>query len=160
VLGSSLLPPSQIAEHLKWSLQGPVTDKIFIQGDETDIRIFAQDAQAWTKKDLRQVRIPTSSGPLDLDALMNIVEIQDFVRITRRGGQRVALFTLEARKMDLGLLERRIQEVTRSLSLPQGYSIQISPKIFQFQADLQTLLWVFLAAIFLIYCVLAALWRS
>jgi multidrug efflux pump subunit AcrB len=156
VLGSSLLPPSQIAEHLKWSLQGPVTDKIFIQGDETDIRIFAQDAQAWTKKDLRQVRIPTSSGPLDLDALMNIVEIQDFVRITRRGGQRVALFTLEARKMDLGLLERRIQEVTRSLSLPQGYSIQISPKIFQFQADLQTLLWVFLAAIFLIYCVLAA----
>jgi HAE1 family hydrophobic/amphiphilic exporter-1 len=144
VLGSSLLPPSQIAEHLKWSLQGPVTDKIFIQGDETDIRIFAQDAQAWTKKDLRQVRIPTSSGPLDLDALMNIVEIQDFVRITRRGGQRVALFTLEARKMDLGLLERRIQEVTRSLSLPQGYSIQISPKIFQFQADLQTLLWVFL----------------
>jgi multidrug efflux pump subunit AcrB len=153
---AGLLPPRGASERLKWSIQGPVTDKIFIQGKETDIRIFAQDGQAWTKQDLQQVFFTTEAGPVSLDSILEVSEVEDFIRITRRGGQRVALFSLETQKMDLFQLEQLIRETLRTVELPQGYSIQLSPKIFQFQEDLQTLLWVFLAAVFLIYCVLAA----
>jgi HAE1 family hydrophobic/amphiphilic exporter-1 len=86
-----------LGSSLRWLLFGPVIGKWPEKDGELDIRIMGRDLAAGSRKDLANLSLPSSSGPVRLETLGALEELPGEGTIYRQDGRRVSYFTVHLR---------------------------------------------------------------
>ncbi|BDZ42766.1 hydrogenase expression protein [Paraoerskovia sediminicola] len=113
-----------------------------------------------TVADLEAVMIPTAAGPVPLDAVADVAEVDVPTSITRVDGARSATVSVTPSGQDLSVLTAEIDTVVADLDLPPGASVEVGGVAAE-QADaFGDLGLALLAAIAIVYVVMVATFRS
>jgi HAE1 family hydrophobic/amphiphilic exporter-1 len=129
--------------------------------DEKTVSIYLQTADApATLEELRELQIPTRSGPLALSELASVERSDGPASITTIKGLRAATVSVTPNLADVGTASITVQEAVDGLDLPDGVSTELGGVTAQ-QADAFSQLGLaLLAAILIVYVVMVATFKS
>ncbi|MBS4026191.1 MAG: efflux RND transporter permease subunit, partial [Clostridia bacterium] len=155
------LTAAQIAQAVRSGVQGQVATRLRMAGEEIDIRVMLDDG---IKQDLIRIENMSIKTPLGvfvpLKEVAQIVQAQGPVTIERINNVRVGSASADISGRDLGSIMRDIQEVTKDIVVPSGYSIEYEGQNQQMRESFQDLAVALLLAIVLVYMVMASQFES
>ncbi|MFM7013508.1 MAG: efflux RND transporter permease subunit [Actinomycetota bacterium] len=145
-IAASVLRPSSIGS-------------VNIDSESTPIYILQDDAPA-TLKEIREIKIPTRLGIIELQDVATLQEVDAPVSITSEKGDRVATVSLTNSSDDLGAVTRAVTEALDKVELPLGASATIGGVSADQAESFQQLGLALLAAIAIVYLVMVATFSS
>lgn len=160
------LTSEAIAENLKHQLYGTKATEISVDGEEIPIMIRSQTAALQTRQELGNLLIPSPLGPqIPLHALASFRETFVPALLPREEKERTLTVTavLEPSVSPKEIIEHvgtKQHGFVKKLNLSQDYSIQVGPHIQTLLSSIFDLKIAILAAILLIYLILAAQFES
>nr|WP_241428987.1 efflux RND transporter permease subunit [Agrococcus sp. ARC_14] len=136
----------------------PVGD---IQLDGSLVRIYLDPiAPAATLAELRQLELPTPTGPLPLSDVAEVSEITGPVSISTSDGNRTATVTVTPDAADVGGVSTSLQTALDELDLADGATAEIGGVATQITDAFTQLGIAALVAILLVYVVMVATFKS
>ena len=132
-----------------------------VELDDRTLNIYITDPTAPTTIDaLKAFEVPTATGPVALDQLATIQQVNGPESISTQRGQRTATITVTPRSSDLGTASASVQKAVASVKLPSGTTATLGGAT-QDQANAFSQLGLaLLAAILIVYTVMVATFRS
>ncbi|WP_405219386.1 efflux RND transporter permease subunit [Agrococcus sp. Ld7] len=132
-----------------------------IQLDGSLVRIYLDAiAPAGTLQELRDLELPTPTGPLPLSDVAEVTEVTGPVSISTSDGSRTATVTVTPDAADVGGLSARVQSELDALALDDGATAQIGGAATQITEAFTQLGIAALVAILLVYVVMVATFKS
>ncbi|MDZ8171439.1 efflux RND transporter permease subunit [Microbacterium xanthum] len=132
-----------------------------IEIDDTAVTVYldAPDAPV-TLEELRELQVPTATGPIALDEIASVDETEGPTSITTERGQRTATVTVTPSTDDLTAATATVTTALEDIDLPQGADAELGGVVTQ-QTDAFTQLGLaLLAAILIVYIVMVATFKS
>jgi HAE1 family hydrophobic/amphiphilic exporter-1 len=153
------LSDTAIAEHVSTVYRGVTLTSASVDGKQRDIVLRSGTAPA-DLDTLRALQVPTSSGPVRLDALASVQRVAGPVQITHVDGARFASITGTPDIADTGAVTTDLETRLAALKLPAGATYTVggvsADQALAF-ADLGLALG---AAVILVFLIMAATFRS
>ncbi|MEU5547709.1 efflux RND transporter permease subunit [Streptomyces sioyaensis] len=141
------------------AVRGTESGKAVLDDTERDIVIKAAHP-ATTEDDLKNLAVPTPSGPAKLSSLATVRTVPGPVQMTRIDGARSATVTAKPTGDNTGAVSAELQKKIDALKLPDGATAKIGG-VSQDQSDaFSSLGLAMLAAIAIVFMLLVATFRS
>ncbi|MFD5737925.1 efflux RND transporter permease subunit [Streptomyces sioyaensis] len=141
------------------AVRGTESGKAVLDDTERDIVIKAAHP-ATTEDDLKNLAVPTPSGPAKLSSLATVQTVAGPVQMTRIDGARSATVTAKPTGDNTGAVSAELQKKIDALKLPDGATAKIGG-VSQDQSDaFSSLGLAMLAAIAIVFMLLVATFRS
>ncbi|GAA1948126.1 efflux RND transporter permease subunit [Microbacterium aquimaris] len=132
-----------------------------IEIDDTAVTVYldAPDAPV-TLEELRELQIPTATGPIALDEIASVEETEGPTSITTARGQRTATVTVTPSTDDLTAATASVTTALEDIDLPQGADAELGGVVTQQTEAFTQLGLALLAAILIVYIVMVATFKS
>lgn len=129
--------------------------------DEANLSVYLQaDAPPTTTADLAALPIPTAAGPVPLDSLATVEEVQGPSTITTTKGLRTATVSATPAGDDLGTANAQIATALAQSELPSSAEATVGGVTSDQTEAFQQLGIAMLAAILIVYIIMVATFRS
>jgi HAE1 family hydrophobic/amphiphilic exporter-1 len=132
-----------------------------VELDDRTLNIYITDPDAPTTIDaLKAFEVPTATGPVALDTLADVQQVNGPESISTQRGQRTATITVTPRSSDLGTASASVQKAVSSVKLPSGTTATLGGATQDQANSFSQLGLALLAAILIVYTVMVATFRS
>jgi HAE1 family hydrophobic/amphiphilic exporter-1 len=129
--------------------------------DESTLGIYIADPDAPDSiEEFRDFPIPTPTGPVPLDSLAAVEEVEGPVSITTIRGVRAATVSVTPNSDDVGRASAAVQEAVDGVDLPAGSDAELSGVTAEQSDAFSQLGLALLAAILIVYTVMVATFKS
>ncbi|MFI2563379.1 efflux RND transporter permease subunit [Paenarthrobacter sp. NPDC018779] len=109
---------------------------------------------------VKAVQLPTARGPIALESIAAVEQVDTPVSITSSNGQRTAKVTVTPSGSNLGSVSAAVQERLASVQLPAGVTAAIGGATTQQAESFRQLGLALLAAIAIVYVIMVAAFKS
>jgi multidrug efflux pump subunit AcrB len=150
-----------VADLVRTKVQGRVATQFRKEDQLIDIVVRLREEDRLGIEELRGLIVnPGGSVAIPLSAIAELSVNEGPSEIRRVDQQRTALITANLRNADLATVSARIFEVMSELSLPGGFSFAVAGQNKEMKTSLNSLLFAFALALFLVYIVMASQFES
>ncbi|WP_096202390.1 efflux RND transporter permease subunit [Bacillus sp. FJAT-45350] len=151
----------QVMDEVRLGFSGQTATYYRENGDEFDVTVSLPEESRTTIRDLETLVIRNNVGMnVPLSAVTELRQIQGPVEINRKDQTRQVNVTSDVRDRDLGSVSQDIQAQLDSVSLPEGYTINMGGETEQMMEAFGQLLLALVLGIFLVYAVMAIQFES
>lgn len=155
------LTTTQVGNSISTSMLGTIATRFREGGDEYDVRVQLAEEARQSKEDLEAILIMTPAGKqVPLGSVATIDYTRAPREILREDQERVATVTLDVSGRDLRSVTTDVEEVLRSLTVPNDTRLEISGAAKEQQESFMYLGLAALVAIVLTYMVMASQFES
>lgn len=127
-----------------------------IRMDNENLRLtLAMGEEVKSKESLLDLTIPTNDGEESLSSYIRLETIKTPNEIYHEDGQRFITISADIEDVDLGSVNRKIQQAISEFELPSGYTLSVAGDLKQQQELMIEMILVITLAIFLVYFVMA-----
>lgn len=130
-----------------------------IDGTGLTVYLAASKVPA-TIAELKELEIPSATGPLELQDVATVEQSEGPTSITTEGGQRTATVTVTPATDDLNATSTTVREAIADVDLPTGAKAEIGGVLSQQTDAFSQLGLAMLAAILIVYIVMVATFKS
>ena len=132
-----------------------------VELDDRTLNIYITDPTAPTTIDeLEAFPVPTAAGPVALDQLATVQQVNGPASIATERGQRTATITVTPKSSDLGTASASVQKAVDQVKLPAGTTATLGGATSDQANAFSQLGLALLAAILIVYTVMVATFRS
>ncbi|MFB0833170.1 efflux RND transporter permease subunit [Arthrobacter halodurans] len=121
---------------------------------------IGEGGSAETVEDLRQVVLPTASGPVALGDVATVELTEAPASISSNNGQRIATVSITPGENDLGGVSTAVAERLETLVLPEGATAELGGAATQQAESFEQLFLALLAAVAIVYVIMVATFKS
>jgi HAE1 family hydrophobic/amphiphilic exporter-1 len=164
--GALGLTTRQIADVVVKKVRGDVATRYSFRSRKIDVLVRARENDRATVDDIRRLIVnPGSANPVTLDSVADVVATTGPSEIHRADQVRVAIVSANLRDIDLGTAVREVStmvaaDAKTSSALGPGIGLHIGGQGEELSQSIQSLLFAFGLAIFLVYLVMASQFES
>ncbi len=161
--GALGLTTRQIADAVVKKVRGDVATRYSFRSRKIDVLVRARESDRATLDDIRRLIVnPGSASPVTLDAVADVISTTGPSEIHRADQVRVAIVSANLRDIDLGTAVREVDDMVKNADggLGAGVDMHIGGQGEELSQSLQSLLFAFGLAIFLVYLVMASQFES
>ncbi len=161
--GALGLTTRQIADVVVKKVRGDVATRYSFRSRKIDVLVRARASDRATLDDIKRLIVnPGSANPVTLDAVADVVSTTGPSEIHRADQVRVAIVSANLRDIDLGTAVREVEEMVANAEggLGAGIGLHIGGQGEELTQSLQSLLFAFGLAVFLVYLVMASQFES
>ncbi len=161
--GALGLTTRQIADVVVKKVRGDVATRYSFRSRKIDVLVRSQASDRATVDDIRKLIVnPGSANPVTLDSVADVVATTGPSEIHRADQVRVAIVSANLRDIDLGTAVREVNRMVAEVpgGLGAGIGLHIGGQGEELSQSLQSLLFAFGLAIFLVYLVMASQFES
>ncbi|WP_347107757.1 efflux RND transporter permease subunit [Paenarthrobacter sp. S56] len=109
---------------------------------------------------IKALQLPTARGPVALESIATVEQVDTPVSITSSNGQRTAKVTVTPSGSNLGSVSAAVQERLKSVQLPAGVTAAVGGATTQQAESFRQLGLALLAAIAIVYVIMVAAFKS
>ena len=153
------LTPYEISRQVQTFTIGTVVSRMFLSGEERDIRVRLKQVDRGSIEDLKQLPIVTPMGSkVYLSQLVTFEKATGAVKIDRENQVRKVSVNANYVDRDLSGLVADILDKSRSITenLPDGYFYEMGGQFKDMQESFKTMFLALLLAVVLVYAVMAS----
>ena len=161
--GALGLTTRQIADAVVKKVRGDVATRYSFRSRKIDVLVRARESDRATLDDIRRLIVnPGSASPVTLDSVADVISTTGPSEIHRADQVRVAIVSANLRDIDLGTAVREVDDMVKNVDggLGAGVDMHIGGQGEELSQSLQSLLFAFGLAIFLVYLVMASQFES
>ena len=161
--GALGLTTRQIADVVVKKVRGDVATRYSFRSRKIDVLVRARESDRATLDDIKRLIVnPGSANPVTLDSVADVMSTTGPSEIHRADQVRVAIVSANLRDIDLGTAVREVQEMVTNAEggLGAGIGLHIGGQGEELAQSLQSLLFAFGLAVFLVYLVMASQFES
>jgi hydrophobic/amphiphilic exporter-1 (mainly G- bacteria), HAE1 family len=160
-LNSFNLTTLQVASNISTAIQGTVVSRMRQEGDEYDIRVQYAKRFRNQKESLERIQIPLpTGGMISLSEIAAIREEEAAPTIFRENQNRFVSVGTGLSGIDLSTAVAEVQRIINQTPIPSEYQVIIGGSAEDQQEAFFYLGLAFLAALFLVYMIMAAQFES
>ena len=150
-----------IADRVVNSVRGTVATRYKLRDKQIDVLVRSVDSRAASIEEVRNLIVnPGSAFPVPLSAVADVQLAVGPAEVRRVGQERVAVISANLAQGDLGSAVEALHGIVERVELPVGTSAFLSGQSEEMTASFESLQFVLLAAIFLVYLVMASQFES
>ncbi len=157
------LTPNDISSQVRTYTIGTVVSRMFLEGEDRDIRVRLSEGDRASVEDLKKLPIRTPRGDkVYLSALADFKSLFGPVRIDRENMVRKVTVGANYIGRDLGSIVEEIKKKTAGIrtNLPDGYFIEMAGQYENMTETFSTLGFALLIALVLVFAVMASLYEN
>ncbi len=157
------LTTRQVADAVVKKVRGDVATRYSFRSRKIDVLVRARENDRATIEDIKRLIInPGSASPVTLESVADVVSTVGPSEIHRADQVRVAIVSANLRDIDLGTAMQEVQDLVANNEggLGAGIDMHIGGQGEELSQSLQSLLFAFGLAIFLVYLVMASQFES
>ena len=155
------LTSRQIADLVVRKVRGEVATRYSFRDRKIDVLVRAQESDRATVDDIRRLIVnPESERPVTLESVADVVSTTGPSEIHRVDQVRVAIVSANLSEGDLGSAVQDVERIVAENPLGTGVSMHVGGQGEELQASVNSLLFAFALAIFLVYLVMASQFES
>ncbi len=155
------LPVALIANAVNASVQGKVASFYREAGKEYNIRVRLREQDRINTERLLALPIKTPLGKVvTLASVAEALPAEGPMKIDRKGQERMVTVDCDIGGRDLGSITREVKHKVSQIPIPENYRIHVSGQAEEQQETFSWLFIAMLAAVVLVYMVMAALYES
>jgi len=157
------LTPYAISSQVQTYTIGTVVSRMFLEGEDREIRVQLRESDRSSLEDLRKLPIQTPTGAkVYLSEVAEIKHLFGPVRIDRENMVRKVTVGANFVGSDLGAIVNEIRKRTDGINqqLPEGYFIEIGGQYENMTETFTTLAFALLIALVLVFAVMASLYEN
>ena len=161
--GALGLTTRQIADVVVKKVRGDVATRYSFRSRKIDVLVRARASDRATLDDIKRLIVnPGSANPVTLDSVADVVSTTGPSEIHRADQVRVAIVSANLRDIDLGTAVREVEQMVANAGggLGAGIQLHIGGQGEELAQSLQSLLFAFGLAVFLVYLVMASQFES
>ncbi|MET1034366.1 MAG: efflux RND transporter permease subunit [Arthrobacter sp.] len=121
---------------------------------------IGEGGSAETVEELREVVLPTASGPVALGDVATVELTEAPASISSNNGQRIATVSVTPGENDLGGVSTAVAERLETLVLPEGATAELGGAATQQAESFEQLFLALLAAVAIVYVIMVATFKS
>ena len=150
-----------IADRVVNSVRGEVATRYKLRDKQIDVLVRSVDTRAASIEEVRNLIVnPGSDFPVPLSAVADVKLSVGPAEVRRVGQERVAVVSANLAHGDLGAAIHRLKGIVTEVQLPVGTTAFLSGQSEEMQSSFQSLQFVLLMAVFLVYLVMASQFES
>jgi HAE1 family hydrophobic/amphiphilic exporter-1 len=150
-----------LADRVVNSVRGEVATRYKLRDKQIDVLVRSVDSRAASIEEVRNLIVnPGSDFPVPLSAVADVHLAVGPAEVRRAGQERVAVVSANLAHGDLGSAVEALQAIVERVELPVGTTAFLSGQSEEMTASFQSLQFVLIAAIFLVYFVMASQFES
>ncbi len=155
------LTTRQIADVVVKNVRGDVATRYSFRDRKIDVRVRAQESDRASVDSIRRLIVnPGSSRPVTLDSVAEVIPTPGPSEIPRADQVRVAIVSANLRDIDLGGAVQEVRDMVTAQPLGADTGMHIGGQGEELADSVQSLLFAFGLAIFLVYLVMASQFES
>jgi len=157
------LTTRQVADAVVKKVRGDVATRYSFRSRKIDVLVRARENDRATIEDIKRLIInPGSASPVTLESVADVVSTVGPSEIHRADQVRVAIVSANLRDIDLGTAMQEVQDLVADTEggLGAGIDMHIGGQGEELSQSIQSLLFAFGLAIFLVYLVMASQFES
>jgi HAE1 family hydrophobic/amphiphilic exporter-1 len=157
------LTTRQVADAVVKKVRGDVATRYSFRSRKIDVLVRARETDRATIEDIKRLIInPGSASPVTLESVADVVSTVGPSEIHRADQVRVAIVSANLRDIDLGTAMQEVQDLVANNEggLGAGIDMHIGGQGEELSQSLQSLLFAFGLAVFLVYLVMASQFES
>lgn len=155
------LTTRQIADEVVRKVRGEVATRYSFRDRKIDVLVRAQEQDRASVAEIRDLIInPQSERPVPLSAVAEVIETIGPGEINRVDQTRVAIISANLRDIDLGTAVEEVNKLVESNPLGADLRLAFGGQSEELGRSLQSLMFAFGLAIFLVYLVMASQFES
>lgn len=155
------LTTRQIADQVVRKVRGEVATRYSFRDRKIDVLVRAREDDRASVADLRRLIVnPQSERPVTLDAVAEVIATTGPSEIHRTDQTRVAIVSANLRHGDLGTAVQVVQRLATEKPLAAGVRLHVGGQGEELQESMNSMLFAFGLAIFLVYLVMASQFES
>ncbi|WP_448228412.1 efflux RND transporter permease subunit [Pseudoxanthomonas mexicana] len=159
--GALGLTTRQIADVVVKKVRGEVATRYSFRDRKIDVLVRAQEGDRASVESIRQLIVnPGSARPVTLSAVADVVATTGPSEIHRADQVRVAIVSANLRDIDLGSAVQEVQQMVAENPLGAGVGMHIGGQGEELAESVNSLLFAFGLAVFLVYLVMASQFES
>jgi len=159
--GALGLTTRQIADVVVKKVRGDVATRYSFRDRKIDVLVRAQESDRASVDSIRRLIVnPGSSRPVTLDSVAEVVSTTGPSEIHRADQVRVAIVSANLRDIDLGGAVQEVRDMVAAQPLGTDIGMHIGGQGEELAESVQSLLFAFGLAIFLVYLVMASQFES
>lgn len=159
--GALGLTTRQIADVVVKKVRGDVATRYSFRDRKIDVLVRAQESDRGSVASIRQLIVnPGSRRPVTLDAVAEVISTTGPSEIHRADQVRVAVVSANLRDIDLGGAVQEVRDMVAAQPLGTDIGMNIGGQGEELAESVQSLLFAFGLAIFLVYLVMASQFES
>ena len=152
---------SQLASALRSALSGTATTSVTIDGKDMDVRLSLAGDYDKSVSNMEQIQIPTATGStVSVGQIASISYANSPVQITHLNQSRYVTINVDIASDDLKKTSQEIFDYLDTYPFPEGYSYEESGMYKQMMDSFGDLLLALIAAILLVFMVMASQFES
>ena len=155
------LTSRQIADLVVRKVRGEVATRYSFRDRKIDVLVRAQQSDRASVDDIRRLIVnPESERPVTLESVAEVIATTGPSEINRVDQERVAIISANLRYGDLGTAVAEMERMVAESPLGPGVRLHVGGQGEELAASLNSLLFAFGLAIFLVYLVMASQFES
>jgi hydrophobic/amphiphilic exporter-1 (mainly G- bacteria), HAE1 family len=155
------LTTRQIADVVVKKVRGDVATRYSFRDRKIDVLVRARESDRASVESIRRLIVnPGSSRPVTLDSVADVVATTGPSEIHRADQVRVAIVSANLRDIDLGRAVQEVQQMVEDQSLGADVRMHIGGQGEELDQSVNSLLFAFGLAVFLVYLVMASQFES
>jgi HAE1 family hydrophobic/amphiphilic exporter-1 len=159
--GALGLTTRQIADVVVKKVRGDVATRYSFRDRKIDVLVRAQESDRASVESIRRLIVnPGSNRPVTLDSVADVISTTGPSEIHRADQVRVAIVSANLRDIDLGTAVSEVQDMVSRQPLGAGVGMHIGGQGEELAESVNSLLFAFGLAIFLVYLVMASQFES
>ena len=159
--GALGLTTRQIADVVVKKVRGEVATRYSFRDRKIDVLVRAQEGDRASVESIRRLIVnPGSARPVTLSAVADVVATTGPSEIHRADQVRVAIVSANLRDIDLGSAVQEVQQMVAENPLGAGVGMHIGGQGEELAESVNSLLFAFGLAVFLVYLVMASQFES
>ncbi len=161
--GALGLTTRQIADAVVKKVRGDVATRYSLRSRKIDVLVRARESDRATLEDIKRLIVnPGSANPVTLESVAEVTSTTGPSEIHRADQVRVAIVSANLNDIDLGAAVREVEQMVANADggLGAGIGMHIGGQGEELSESLQSLLFAFGLAIFLVYLVMASQFES
>lgn len=159
--GALGLTTRQIADVVVKKVRGEVATRYSFRDRKIDVLVRAQEGDRASVESIRRLIVnPGSARPVTLSAVADVVATTGPSEIHRADQVRVAIVSANLRDIDLGSAVQEVQKMVAENPLGAGVGMHIGGQGEELAESVNSLLFAFGLAVFLVYLVMASQFES
>jgi len=152
---------ASVVNAMSTALTGSVATQYKVDGDEIDVRIRQDKDNLRYVEDLSGITVTSPTGitiPITEVATLSVEE--SAVEIYRQNQKQYITISGDTDGIDSKKAQKRIDQVLENYNFPEGYGYEYGGTMEQMEDSFKSLLLAFVAAVLLIYMIMAAQFES
>ena len=150
-----------LADRVVNSVRGEVATRYKLRDKQIDVLVRSVDSRAASIEEVRNLIVnPGSDFPVPLSAVADVRLAVGPAEVRRAGQERVAVISANLAHGDLGTAVQSLQGIVERVELPVGTTAFLSGQSEEMTSSFKSLQFVLIAAIFLVYFVMASQFES